>query len=149
MIERIETSSGEFELFPTGQGYLWTIEKPVTKEKSASGNIFYKFKLSTPMSGKMRKFTYVCMVFKAGDILRALGIPEVKKNVFEWDRDLVVGAQFLADVVHEPDYKDRNLPKEQQKIRAALKNLRSIHASPVDEPPPEVEGDMMEEGLPF
>lgn len=56
-----------------------------------------------------------------GDLLRALGCPESKPGVFDWDTELVVNQVFKATVSHAPDRKDPNKIRQQMSEFKAVK----------------------------
>ena len=112
--ERTDTRG--FELFPTGR-YKFQVASVPLKKKSDKGAIYYEFAFETPVNNTLKKYTERFMVWKAGELLKALGAQEVEPNVFDWDKEQVVGKMVEADIIHEPDQKDPN------KKWARMKNI--------------------------
>lgn len=102
-IERTDTTG--FQLFPIGH-YKFQVSAVPLKKKGSGGGIYYEFNFETPIDGNLKKYTERFMVWKAGELLKALGGVEVMPNVFEWDKEATLGKFVEADIIHEPDQKE-------------------------------------------
>lgn len=104
-IERTDTTG--FQLTPEGKHKFQVLEVPL-KKKGASGGIYYEFAFGVTIGNRVRKHIERFMVWKAGELIKALGGTEVEPNVFEWDKEATVGKFVEATIVHEPDKNDLN-----------------------------------------
>lgn len=113
-----ETTDTNQEITPTGD-FVFTVSKKVEKRLAEkSQKPFYIFKFEYMKGGQLSTHTEILMTWMAGPMIRALGGKEVKPNVFEWDREAVVGSKVKATIIHEPDFKDP------AKMRAKMTNIQ-------------------------
>jgi hypothetical protein len=91
-LERTDTRNG----LQPGH-YTFTICSPVEKGEFKEGKIYYEFNFE--VNGNIH--TEKIPVWAAAEILRAIGAKEIESDVFEWDKDQVVGINVDADIVME------------------------------------------------
>jgi len=116
MIEK--TSFEGRSLFPQSKALVFTIDAPVEKRKTPSGYPYYLFKTSTVVGGQRKKMTKAVMCFLSKPLLMALGFKPDEAGDILWDREQVVGKQFVADVVHAPDKKTGDMRDQWANFRA-------------------------------
>lgn len=144
---RERTNTGGFELFPVGR-YKFTVSDIPEKIRGETGKIRFAFRFTTVINGQIRDYKESFMAWLVGDLLRALGCEEVKKDAFDWDRAEVVGKEVWANIVHEPDSKkpDRKWARMKD-IKSPEDETRSPSPSETGEAP--TEEDENEESIPF
>lgn len=108
------TDTNNSSLFPLGN-YRFTICEVPVKKKNESGKVFYKFEFTVALPDGIEKYSETFMSWNCRELLRAIGAKETSPNVFEWDREAVIGKEIQAEIVHEADKKG--------KLWARLKNI--------------------------
>jgi len=116
MLETTDTNNG----LPVGH-YKLTISAPVEKRKFENNDKkYYLFKFTTTVGENLMDHQERIPVWKASDILKALGCKEITPGVFEWDRDAVVGEMIEGDIVMEKNPKDGKEYRRLKNIAQAL-----------------------------
>jgi len=116
MIEK--TSFEGRALFPQSKGLVFTISAPVEKRKTPNGYPYYLFKTTTTIGTQRKTMTKAIMCFLSKPLLVALGFKPDEAGDILWDREEVVGKQFVADVVHVPDKKTGDARDQWANFRA-------------------------------
>lgn len=114
--ERTDTRG---EGIPPGKGYIFKISDVPVKDKFQSGKPYYSFRMTTVVDGELVEHEERIPTWLVAPLLRALGCKEVEPEVFEWDKEAVVGQEFKGDIEMEPN------PKDGKKYRR-LKNPRNL-----------------------
>jgi hypothetical protein len=148
MPERTETG---YEVFPEAKDLLFTVTKPAEKGKTQKGKYFYVFRFKTVLNDRTKNYSEAMMTWMAGDLLRVLGCKEVSKGIFEWEKDEIVGRQVVADIVHEPDFRDPDKPTAKMRNLRPVDDLTAQPQAAATEPPAELPaGSSLDEGeIPF
>lgn len=110
MKETIDTR-GQFDTsLPDGEREF-RVEKIARKEKGET--ILYIWQVSFDGEGERETGEQVLLPSMMGDLLRVLGCKEVSPKKFDWDRETIPGAYFIATVSHEPDKKKPEVVRQQ------------------------------------
>lgn len=121
MLERTDTRGDGIE---PGKGYIFKISDVPKKDNFSSGKQYYEFKMETTINGDLVDHQERIPTWMVGPILRALECKEVEPDVFEWEKEAVVGKEFKGDIGLEAN------PKDGKKYRR-LQNPRKVDSEDV------------------
>lgn len=111
MNEPIDTR-GQFDTsLPDGEREF-RVEKITRREKGET--VMYIWQVSFDgMEGERETGEQVLLPSMMGDLLRVLGCKETSPKKFDWDRETIPGAYFIATVSREPNKKKPEVIRQQ------------------------------------
>lgn len=106
---RERTNTSEYPTAEAGVYDCVTVEK-VKKKIIKEVYHLYEWSFSTVVGEEIKTFTIGLFSSGMGDLLRAMGCNEVKKNEFDWDTDEVVGNNVAFTLSYMPDKSGKDRP---------------------------------------
>jgi hypothetical protein len=78
-----------YELFPKGE-FLFTIDQVSQRFKTTNSH-YRKWKMTAYINGEYKTSTFFVFPWEAGALYRALGIPEIETEKFDFEESMVNG----------------------------------------------------------